>query len=1037
MGAAFSATADEVELLLANPALLEALAAAELSTMKGKAFGSFIVGICVESVLCGSSCYQFGEWFRRSRKTDPWPIQVLVYWLFVFGLFTTGYTIAWVLHVFAFNFGTWATILDMRWASWYYIWITGLLVPTACFFGIRAYNLTGHSKVFLVAIGLPLLLNIATAIACKVLGPQSMLELAQYKTARTIVYVWLASGMAVDVCNTATIAFSLARVRTGWTDTDKLIRRLLVLTAETQLWPTISAICFAAFYSSPAAVNFVVFFVCALKTYTLSVLHVLNARERLLAGTGSTIGTGGVTNRLASITGPAQQTIVLDDLDLTLSGADKGDVEYARGRGNGRQGGDADDVDWYAADHEIGASKSTLGIVVEETLFGSSAPTRTRLTLSLLPSRIMSGEIKMLGVTPPISTDPPKPADVQASEALMADLVAMNQFESETERKVRERLLSNIAQLVAKFVHDVSIKQGMSEKSATEAGGRIYTSGSYRLGVHGPGSDIDTICVCPRHIYKDHFFGEFQQMLREWPAVTEISAVPSAFVPIMKTVISGVEVDLLFARVNLPEAGDKLDIERDEILRGVDDASQRSLNGPRVTDMILSLVPDGATFRTALRAIRLWAKRRAVYSNVLGFPGGVAWAMLTARICQLYPTAAPSTIVSKFFPIFYQWGWPQPVILKKIEAGPPNMTHAVWNPKADRRDMSHRMPVITPAYPSMCSTHNITQSTMTIIKNEMLRAMQITDKLAQNPGSSWAELFERVDFFGMYRTYVQVIASASTSEGIKDWSGMVESRIRALVQDLEVTDNVLLAHPQVGGISNTFICLTDEEQAAASQGELSDAAMKRKEQDFEGTDYKKVYTKNFFIGLDIEKRPKDGQGSRVLNLFYPSKRFCSACQGWEKYDEQEMSVILRPAKRSELPYYCFPDGQPKQKKKSKRGQEKAVSDVIEDTTDGQGPSKRTKATPSDLGSPAHASANGNGALSTPLPVPVGADPDPAVPSTIPGDAANVEIQPPPGIENLPPLSEAARQSFASAANGVTKQTDGGTEGFVVLNGTGA
>jgi poly(A) polymerase Pap1 len=44
----------------------------------------------------------------------------------------------------------------------------------------------------------------------------------------------------------------------------------------------------------------------------------------------------------------------------------------------------------------------------------------------------------------------------------------------------RERLLSNIAQLVTKFVHDVSIKSGLSEKVANEAGGRIYTSGSYR-----------------------------------------------------------------------------------------------------------------------------------------------------------------------------------------------------------------------------------------------------------------------------------------------------------------------------------------------------------------------------------------------------------------------------------------------------------------------------------------------------------------------------------------------------------------------------
>jgi len=46
----------------------------------------------------------------------------------------------------------------------------------------------------------------------------------------------------------------------------------------------------------------------------------------------------------------------------------------------------------------------------------------------------------------------------------------------------------------------------------------------FRLGVHGPGSDIDCLVVVPKHILREDFFSLFEEMLRSLPDIGEISA---------------------------------------------------------------------------------------------------------------------------------------------------------------------------------------------------------------------------------------------------------------------------------------------------------------------------------------------------------------------------------------------------------------------------------------------------------------------------------------------------------------------------------
>lgn len=160
-----------------------------------------------------------------------------------------------------------------------------------------------------------------------------------------------------------------------------------------------------------------------------------------------------------------------------------------------------------------------------------------------------------------------------------------------------------------------------------------------------------------------------------------------------------------------------------------------------------------------------------IYSNALGYLGGVSWAMLVARTCQLYPNAVAATLVHKFFLVFSQWKWPQPVLLKQPDNV--NLNFPVWDPRVsfiviksfedskffinlkillqvNISDRYHLMPIITPAYPQQNSTFNVSISTRSIMQEEFKVGLAITEDIMLGK-CGWEKLFEPTHFFTKYK----------------------------------------------------------------------------------------------------------------------------------------------------------------------------------------------------------------------------------------------------------------------------------------------
>jgi poly(A) polymerase len=498
----------------------------------------------------------------------------------------------------------------------------------------------------------------------------------------------------------------------------------------------------------------------------------------------------------------------------------------------------------------------------------------------------------------PISTAAPTAADLRNTLALEENLKPFGVFDDAESMQHRKMVLGRLNDIVRGWVKQVCIAKNKPPAIAETLMGCVRTFGSFRLGVHDKNGDIDALVMAPQFVDRGDFFSSFYDILQNHVDVKELRKVEEAYSPVIKLVFDGIEMDILFARMALDSVPESLDLRDLEILQNLEVACVRSLNGCRVTDAVLGLVPNVESFRLALRCIKLWAKRRGIYSNVLGFLGGVSWAILMARITQMYPKASASTLLQKFFYVYSVWQWPNPIMLRNVPDDI-RLNMEQWDARNNISDRSHKMPILTPAYPQQNSTFNVSDATLEIIKGEFVRGKAIMEDILEGK-QPWTALWDKVDFFSNYKLYATITATSASISDHMDYEGLVESSIRVFITSLDRT-----LHVKGNPYPTSFTTKPVE-----GDGECSTV---------------------WYIGLTLP--PKSSGEKRQFDLNSPAQPFYNdvyrkATSKWSLV-KPGLDVIIDPVRSVDLPESLFPNGRPEAPKKARKPKSAAPTPASE------------------------------------------------------------------------------------------------------------
>jgi poly(A) polymerase len=176
----------------------------------------------------------------------------------------------------------------------------------------------------------------------------------------------------------------------------------------------------------------------------------------------------------------------------------------------------------------------------------------------------------------------------------------------------------------------------------------------------------------------------------------------------------------------------------------------------------------------------------------------------------------------------------------------------------------------------MCATHNITHSTKEVILKELARGGDIANNIADGK-ATWKDLFTKHTFFTKdYKYYLSIVSGGRTKTAQKEWSGLVESKVRRLVSGIEMSDSTVhCARPYNKGFDRIHECNSEKDIDEIFQGSVKFQITEEKAIELEksaaaddkaqnGSKPILVYTTTYYLGLDLgETDGMSGQHSIV------------------------------------------------------------------------------------------------------------------------------------------------------------------------------